>query len=181
VSQPFLGMIQTFAFNFAPKGWALCNGQLLSIQQNQALFALLGTTYGGNGVQNFGLPNLQSRTPLGYGNSSTGNYTLGEIGGVETVTLTTPQLPLHNHTLSGNTGAGTTDTPTASTSLGNGTNAGSPGPFTVQMYSSATPSGNVLTAASVGTNGSNQPHSNLMPYLTISVCIALSGIFPSRN
>ena len=180
MTAPYLGMIQSFAFPFAPKGWALCNGQLLAIQQNQALFSLLGTTYGGNGTQNFGLPNLQSRTPLGYGNGTTGTYTLGEIAGVENVTLLTTQLPQHNHLLSGNTTAGSTDTPASNTSLANGTNVGSPGPFTVQMYSSATPSGQ-LASQSVGNYGSSLPHPNLMPYLVINFCIALSGVFPSRN
>jgi microcystin-dependent protein len=180
VSQPYLGTIQSFAFNYAPKGWLQCNGQTLPINQYQALFSLLGTTYGGNGIQTFALPNLQSRTPLGYGNGFNGNYVLGENGGTENVTLTLNEMPSHNHLLQGNTTVGSTDTPTASTSLANGTNAGTPGPFNVLMYTNNAPNNHQYTGT-IGNNGGSQPHANLMPYLTINFCIAMVGIFPSRN
>jgi microcystin-dependent protein len=170
----FLGQIMLTGFPFAPKGFALCNGQLLSIAQNQALFSLLGTTYGGNGTTNFALPNLMSRTPVGFGNSvdpswSPSPYNLGDIGGTETVTLTTSQMPGHNHQISGNIAAGTIRNPTGAEY----------GTSSVSIFAPA--SDTLVPLQGVGTAGNNQPHPNIQPYNTINFVIALTGIYPSRN
>ena len=173
MSDQFLGELRAFGFNFAPKGWAFCNGQLLSIQQNAALFGLLGTTYGGNGVTTFQLPNLQSRVPMHFGQAPGGtSYTEGELGGVESVTLSSTQMPTHIHMLNGVSASGNTNRPSnvlyASGSTGNeafyGGGALQP-----------------LTPSTIGPTGQNQPHTNLQPYLAINWCIALEGLFPSRN
>lgn len=167
MSQPFLAQIQMFSFGFPPRGWAQCNGQLLQIAQNQALFSLLGTTYGGNGVTTFGLPNLQGRTPLHFGQGpGLSNRVLGQTGGIENVTLLTTQIPAHTHTVSANTAA-----PTLGTPAGNLWAQGN--------YSAS--GGSAMAAGDVGNAGGNQPHPNLSPYLVVNFCIALSGIFPSRN
>ena len=164
-SEPFLSEIKVVSFNFPPSGWALCNGQLLPINQNQALFALLGTTYGGNGQTNFALPNLRGRVPIHMGNG----HTLGESAGSTSVTLDIQQLPQHLHTFQATNQNGV---------LANPTNAFLAG--VNNMYgpvASLTP----LVAASVTSVGGNQPHNNMMPYLTLNFIIALQGIFPSRN
>lgn len=162
--EPFLAQIMIVSFNFAPKGWALCNGQLMPINQNQALFSLLGTTYGGDGRVSFGLPNLQGRIPNGVG----GSYVLGEIGGVPSVTLNTTQLPAHNHIWSANS-TPPTGGKAPGTLLG-GANAYRASPLDSTMLPSA-----------VSTVGGSQPHTNMMPYLVLNYCIALQGIFPSQN
>ncbi|MFC4763152.1 phage tail protein [Dyella koreensis] len=167
MSQPFLGQVMPVAFNFAPKGFAFCNGQLLPISQNQALFALLGTYYGGNGTTNFQLPNLQSRTPVG----STNGADIGQIGGVENVTLQTSQIPGHNHTFSATTDAGTTRIPAGNVLLGT---AGAQ-----KVYGS---SGGAQIPLNVLDNaGQTLPHPNLQPYTVLNFCIALNGVFPSRG
>jgi microcystin-dependent protein len=173
MSEPFLGMIATFGFTFAPRGWAFCNGQLLSIAQNTALFALLGTTYGGDGQTTFALPNLQSRVPLHFGQGTgLSQYDLGEVTGVENVTLTQAQISPHNHnSTTPATGADANSVdPAVGAVLGTGTNIYRVGAASVQM--SPTPTS--LT-------GGGQPFSDLQPLLTINFCIALEGIFPSRN
>ena len=170
MAEPFLSEIRIMSFNFAPKGWALCNGQLLPINQNQALFSLLGTTFGGNGQTNFALPDLRGRVPMHEGNG----HTLGEKAGSEAVTLSLSQIPTHTHLLSGNnaqnTNAGLVDTPVSNYwanagktifNTGNGNSAMSP-----------------QTVASVG---GSQAHENRSPFLTLNFCIALQGIFPSQN
>ena len=166
MSSPFLGQIIPVAFNFAPKGWAFCSGQILPINQNQALFSLLGTTYGGNGQTTFQLPNLQSRVAMHAGNG----HTLGEVGGVETVTLTANQVGAHGHTVTqpASKDEETTNRPDgAYQTVGGayGSSAGNP------------PMGGTLTSAV----GGNQPHSNLQPYLALPFVISLVGIFPSRS
>lgn len=167
MSQPFLGQVMPVAFNFAPKGFAFCNGQLMSISQNQALFALLGTYYGGNGTTNFALPNLQSRTPVG----STNGADIGQIGGVENVTLQTSQIPGHNHAFSATTDAGSTRIPAGNVLLGT---AG-----TQKVYGS---SGGAQIPLNVLDNaGQTLPHPNLQPYTVLNFCIALNGVFPSRG
>ncbi|QWP75685.1 phage tail protein [Lysobacter sp. K5869] len=170
MTEVFLGQIMPVAFNYPPRGFAFCNGQLMAIAQNQALFSLLGTTYGGNGTTNFALPDLRSRTPVGFGNGTSG-YTLGEQGGVENVTLLTTQLPNHTHAVSGTTAAATTraqrDGLYAKDTTAIYANTG--GPQVTMGPSTVTPS------------GGTQPHTNIQPYLTINFCIALSGIYPSRN
>jgi microcystin-dependent protein len=165
VSTPYISEIRMMSFNFAPKGWAMCNGQLLPINQNQALFSLLGTTYGGDGRVNFALPNLQGRVPLHMGNG----YTEGQSAGEQAHVLTIGEDPVHTHTAYGTpTDA---DIPTAT---GNylGAQAGTYGPPT---------SPTTLVSSTVGNAGGSQPHDNMQPYLTLTFCIALQGVFPSQN
>ncbi len=177
MADPFIGEIRMFAGNFAPRGWQFCNGQLLAISQWSAVFALLGTTYGGNGQTTFGLPDLRGRAPLHWG---TGNglspYSLGQVGGVENVTLLSTQMPAHTHALNANTGLGEATTPTGNVpAMVGDPNAGT-------TYSAYSPMANTaMGATAIGAAGSSQPHSNLQPYLCVSFIIALEGIFPSRN
>jgi microcystin-dependent protein len=183
MTQAFLGQITLFAGNFAPQGTAFCNGQSLSIQQNTALFSLLGTFYGGDGVTSFALPNLQSRLPVHQG-SGTGlsNYVIGQSGGAANVTIDVTTTPIHTHTLNA------TQTIATSSTISTGVLPGQPtaaiAPASPEFYANAgavplTP--NTLAAGVCGTAGGSQPHSNLMPSLCISFVIVLSGIFPSRN
>lgn len=174
MSQPFLGQIQPLAFGFAPIGWAQCNGQLLSIAQNTALFALIGTFYGGNGQTTFALPNLQSRVPVHMGTNAGESYVIGEEGGAEQVTLNSATMATHSHAFSGTTDAGNEASPTAGAALAKIGGAGN------SYYASDT-TPQSLSLSSVGMVGGNQPHDNIQPYLTINWCIALTGIFPSRN
>jgi microcystin-dependent protein len=169
MSSFFIGQVSTFGFAFAPRYWAQCNGQLLAIAQNQALFSLLGTTYGGNGTTTFALPDLRSRTPIGAG--SPGLYVQGQAGGTENVTLVSTQIPAHVHSLAGTTGNGTVRNPNGA--IYANTTASLHGPSTGAVVP--------LNAATVANAGSTQPHTNLQPYLAINFCIALQGIFPSRN
>lgn len=166
MSQPFLGQIMPVGFNFAPKGFALCNGQLLPIAQNQALFSLLGTYYGGNGTTNFQLPDLRSRTPVG----STNGADIGQIGGVENVTLTTANLPMHNHSFSANTAVATAIDPSKGVFGNTGTE---------QIYGAS--SGAQIALNVLDNAGQTLPHSNLQPYLVLNFCIALVGVYPSRS
>ncbi len=167
MSDPYLGEIRIMSFDFAPKGWALCNGQFLPINQNQALFALLGTTYGGNGQTTVALPNLQGCVPIHTGNG----HTLGEKGGASAVTITQQTMPQHLHFMQGTTQDASGPVPTNAL-LGKANN----------MYQSANSGGLVaLNPASVTNVGGSQPHNNMMPYLVLNFCIALQGIFPSPN
>jgi len=165
MAEPFLAEIRMMSFVFAPRGWALCNGQLLPINQNQGLFSLLGTTFGGDGRVNFGLPNLQGRTPIHVGNG----HTLGEAGGTVSVTLSQQQLPQHSHAATATSVGGTTATPTNNL-LASYLNGYAPGNGST-----------VLAPGSITSVGGSQAHENRQPYLTISFCIALQGIFPSSN
>ncbi|MDQ3920689.1 MAG: tail fiber protein [Acidobacteriota bacterium] len=167
MSEPFLSEIRIMAFDFPPKGWALCNGQTLPINQNQPLFALLGTTYGGDGRVNFQLPNLQGQVPIHVG----GGHTLGERAGSTAVTLNIQQLPMHLHTLSGATQNGGLIIPTGNLL------AGSPNQFYIQPDQNL----QAMSQSSVSSVGGSQAHNNMMPYLVLNFCIALQGIFPSRN
>lgn len=169
MAEPYLGEVRFFAFATVPKGWATCDGQLLAIAQNQALFSILGVAYGGDGKVNFALPNLQGRVPVHWGQSATGagSVQLGDSKGEATHTLLSTEMPLHNHVLMGN------DTPTAKTPAGNvwsGFN---------NLY--ATTPNTVMAPTALATAGGGQPHSNLQPYLVGSYCIALIGVYPSRN
>jgi microcystin-dependent protein len=166
MSEPFLSEIKVVSFNFPPKGWALCNGQFLPINQNQALFALLGTTYGGNGQTTFALPNLRGRVPIHIGNG----HTLGEAAGSTSVTVNIQQLPTHTHFVNASLTAG--DTPASSGTLLADTPA--------NIYN---PPANLTTLnpANVSSVGGSQPHNNMMPYLVLNFIIALQGIFPSQN
>jgi microcystin-dependent protein len=168
VSQPFIGEIRLFGFNFAPRGWAPCQGQLLSIAQNTALFALLGTMYGGNGQTTFALPDLRGRFPMSFGQGAgLTNRTQGEMSGTETVTLTQGQMPPHNHPLrSTNQPSGTTR-PAGNYPAGGG------------AYAAA--ADGTMAPDVVNVAGGGQPHDNIPPYLVLNYCIALEGIFPSRN
>lgn len=167
MSEPFLGEIKIISWNFPPKGWTFCNGQLLPINQNQALFSILGTTYGGDGRQTFGLPNLQGRTPFHVGNG----ISLGEIGGETSHTLNISELPAHTHTPVGSS----TNPPTAPGGAGNLWTANNSKP-----YAAAT-DGSVMNPAGILATGGNQPHENMSPYLVLNFIIALQGIFPSPN
>ena len=169
MGSPFIGEIRLFAGNFAPVNWAFCNGQILAISENEALFNLIGTTYGGDGVTTFALPNLQSRVPIHQGTDRQGTtWVEGQISGTENVTLLTGQMPQHNHTVAANPNGGSNN-PTGSL-YGGGDS----------MFSGNTPSVQ-MSAAIVANNPGSQPHSNLMPFLTVSFILSLFGIFPSRN
>jgi microcystin-dependent protein len=175
MSQPFLGEIRAWACNFAPAHWAFCQGQILPIQQYSALFSLLGTYYGGNGTTNFGLPDLQGRVPLGYGTSNIGNvYDIGQPGGVEQVRLQTSEMPRHTHTVGAQTAVGGHSTPSDGSALAqNGKGS---------FYAADASAQTQLNPGTVSPyTGGNLPHSNVQPYQAINWCIALSGIFPSRN
>src|SRR5579859_2256489 len=181
MSDQFIGEVRPFACNFAPSGWAFCQGQLLSISQNTALFALLGTFYGGNGTTNFALPDLRSRVPMKFGTDPSGNiYDIGEIAGTETVTLNSNQMPIHTHTFSGIGRTVGNQSPADGDALGTASLAGfTPGdPFYASDSAALTPL-NVGTVSLYA--GGNQPHVNIQPYQAINWCIALRGIFPSRN
>lgn len=185
MSEPFLGQISMFGFGFPPKHWALCNGQTLSVQQNTALFSLLGTYYGGNGKTTFNLPDLRGRTPLGVGSyPGFGNFTPGQIGGAEGVVLNGNEMPAHTHTLNvvatpPDLTKNTITCTGATLSQTTGTKQGG-GSFTLNLYAADPNPGATLAGPSIGNTG-GQPHPNLMPSLVISFCIALGGIFPSRN
>jgi microcystin-dependent protein len=168
-AEPFVGQIIMVPYNFAPRGWIMCEGQLLSIAQNQALFSLLGTQYGGDGISNFAVPDLRGRFPLGTGSSFHGFN--GEVGGSEAYTLTVAQLPAHSHPLIASTSEATLSSPT---------NAALASKARVPLYAPGT-SGAMMTASSIGTTGGNQPYPVMPPFTTVTYIIALQGIFPARE
>jgi microcystin-dependent protein len=168
MAEPFLSEIRLMSFVFAPKGWALCNGQLLPINQNQALFSLLGTTYGGDGRVNFARPDVRGRVPIHVGSG----HTLGERGGEQAHTLTAAEIPVHTHAANASTTQATTGIPGSTVMLS--TSAGS---FAYGPPQSLVP----MDATTVANTGGSQAHLNMQPFLTISFCIALQGIFPSPN
>lgn len=165
MSTPFLCEIRIMSYTYAPKGWAQCNGQLLPINQNQPLFSLLGTMYGGDGRVNFALPDLRGRVPIHMGDG----FTQGERGGQESHTLIQSELPAHNHVVQGNSGTANAGTPVAN----------------VWASQDAAPYGSssnvAMNPTTTGSTGGNQPHNNLSPYLVLNFCIALQGIFPSQT
>ena len=174
MSEPFLGEIRPFGFNFAPRGWAMCAGQMLSISQNTALFSLLGTTYGGNGQTTFGLPDLRGRAPVHPGNGPGLPFVgQGDLGGTEAVTLLPQQLPSHGHVT-----RASADLAAGSSPAGN--LMGAKGRGGVDVYAAAT-NFTALAPGAVGSAGSSQAHNNMQPSLVVNFCIALEGIFPSRN
>ena len=172
MAQPYVGEMRMFAGNFAPAGWMFCAGQLLPISENETLFNLIGTTYGGDGQTTFALPNIQGRTMIhqGQGTGLT-SRNMGETGGAETVTLTTSQIPSHNHQIAAHTGAERSASPVNSI----------PGiaPATAPVYTSSASNAS-LGAGALGASGGSQPHNNLQPYLAVKCCISLFGIFPSQ-
>ncbi|SOD93233.1 phage tail protein [Spirosoma fluviale] len=173
--EPYIGQIQAFGFNFAPKGWAFCNGQLLPIAQYQALFSLLGTTYGGNGTTTFALPNLQGRAPIHFGQGpGLSFYDIGEMIGTENVTLLQSQMPAHNHTLGVSTEPGSSNSPAGKVSavVIDGSESA------VNAYGSSINS--TASAQAIGMAGNNAPVSVMQPVIAINYCIALEGIYPSR-
>ncbi len=165
MSEPFLGEVKIISWNFPPKGWAFCNGQLLPINQNQALFSILGTTYGGDGRVTFGLPNLQGRTPVHVGNG----IALGELGGETAHTLNISELPAHNHVPVGSSNTATDPSP-----AGNVWPKDPNNPFN-------TASNTAMSPQCISATGGSQPHENMSPYLVLNFVIALQGIFPSQN
>jgi microcystin-dependent protein len=172
MSQPFIGEIRIFAGSFAPANWAFCDGQALAISQNDALFSLLGTTYGGDGVNTFNLPDLRGRLPLHQGTDGGSSYVLGQNGGVESVTLSTQQIPAHTH-------------PFAVVGSRSGEHSSPDGNLPAQSlnvtpYINDVPSGGFVSAA-IGQTGGSQPHENLQPFLCVSFIIALFGVFPSSS
>ena len=177
MSTPFLGQILVFAGNFAPKGFALCNGQLLSINSNQALFAILGTTYGGNGMTTFALPDLRGTAVLHFGQGvGLSNYNLGQVAGSETAPLTVSTMPAHTHPVACTTASGNTSSPSgalwAQAPSVSGTRGG--------PYSTAAANASMASGA-IADTGATQPHANVQPVLVVTYIIALQGIFPSRN
>lgn len=179
----FVGTIMTFGFNFAPHNWALCNGQQIAVQQNTALFSLLGTYYGGNGTTNFLLPNMQSRLPVGMGQGpGLSAYTIGEASGTETTSISILNMPAHNHPISVNNTAATVNVPTTGAAIAdaNGSDPTNGDAVTVNIYAPAAPN-TVLHPQTCGVSGGNQPISILQPTLAVNYSIALYGIYPSRN
>jgi microcystin-dependent protein len=181
-AEPFIGELLLWAGNFAPRGYALCAGQLLSISQNTALFSILGTTYGGNGTSNFALPDLRGRITVGFGQGpGLSFYNLGQFGGEELHQLDTQEMPLHQHAVNAviNGQSNGTNIPGSAVLLATAYAAETGNPL-APFYSSAAPT-LTMNAAAVGAAGSNQAHENRMPFLTLNWCIALTGVFPSRN
>jgi microcystin-dependent protein len=186
MSQPYLGQIEAFAFGFVPKGWQACQGQLLPIAQNQALFSLLGTTYGGNGIQTFGLPDLRGRAAMGQGNGSgLTQRVIGETVGEENHTILITEVPMHNHLLQTTPNSPTSnnvDTPGPTVLLGPATAAQGNNPIPINPYIPTPPNPTIpMSPAAIGLNNGGQPHANMMPFLVVEFCIAMAGIFPSRN
>lgn len=171
MAQPYVGEIRMFAGNFAPAGWMFCDGQLLPISENDVLFQLIGTTYGGDGESTFALPNLQSRVPIHMGSNAGQTFLIGEAAGVESVTLSVQQIPSHTHPLLGSTGNGAQANPNnnvlASSTL-------------VKPYAQETASV-AMAPTSIGPVGGSQPHDNIQPYLCVNFIISLFGIFPSQT
>jgi len=169
MAEPFLSEIRLMSFGFPPKGWALCDGQLLPINQNQALFSLLGTTYGGDGRVNFGLPDLQGRVPIHMGSG----HTLGERGGEQGHTLSISEIPTHTHSVQATTVVATTNNPTSALTLAQSTAA--------NLYGSAASNLQAMASNAVANVGGSQAHLNMQPFLVLNFSIALQGIFPSQT
>ncbi|WP_395684406.1 phage tail protein [Dokdonella sp.] len=172
MSNPFLGEIRMAGFNFAPRGWAFCAGQLLPISQNDALYALVGTTYGGDGVTTFGVPDLRGRVPINQGQGpGLSNYVLGQMAGTESVTLITAQIPSHVHVINAASSGARSSSPSGNL-LGSGE---------ADIYNHDFANTVALSPSALAPSGGNQPHDNTQPFLCINFIIALEGVFPSRN
>ena len=174
MTDTFLGEIRPFAFNFCPEGWNYCDGTLLEINQNQALYSLLGTTYGGDGRTNFALPDLRSRTPLCSGESGIYDFTLGTADGQETVTLTAGEMPAHSHGFQADNSLGNRPSPDGILAIPNG------GDVHVSIYNGDLSSPVALNEATIGTTGGGTAHPNMPPFLTLNYCIAVTGVYPPR-
>jgi microcystin-dependent protein len=180
MSSPFVAEIRIFGFNFAPTGWAQCNGQLLPISQNTALFSLLGTYYGGDGKSTFALPNFEGNVPLNQGQGpGLTDRVLGETSGSASITLLSSEMPIHNHNFVGATENATTVT-SSGNQLANGFTGNLQGNVQAKMYSTAN-SNAQMNVNAIGITGSSLPHNNMMPFITLNFCIALQGIFPPRS
>jgi len=179
MSQPYVGQILMFGGNFAPAGWMTCEGQLLPISENETLFQLIGTTYGGDGESTFALPSMGGRIPIHMGTGSgLSTYIIGESGGTESVTLTTQQIPQHSHLAVANASPGTITTPTVSSILATeAVSNGTSNPYTYAPFDAA--SQVTLPSSAIGGTGGNQPHENVQPVLAVLFCISLFGVFPS--
>jgi microcystin-dependent protein len=176
MADPFVAEIRIFPFNFAPKGWAWCNGQLLPLSQNTALFSLLGTTYGGDGKSNFALPDLEGRAPMHPGQGpGLSLHDLGETGGSETVTLLESEIPAHSHAFKANINQGDNLVPSPTISLAQSTGGG------LYVTSASNPPLTAMSPNALAPAGGDQPHNNMMPYLTFYFNIALQGVFPPRT
>jgi microcystin-dependent protein len=178
MSNPFVAEIRIFPFTFAPKGWAFCNGQILPLSQNTALFSLLGTSYGGDGKSNFALPDLQGSVAMHttqFSSSPFGQFPLGDASGEDYVTLLTSEMPIHTHTVQGelNHANTTSNTPGASVPANANPN--------LTFSTGATPQIATMNPSMISVAGGSQPHNNLMPYLTLNYCIALQGVYPPRS
>lgn len=174
MADPFVAEIRIFPFNFPPRGWAWCDGQIIPISQNTALFSLLGTTYGGDGRSTFALPDLKGRSPMFYGQGpGLSLYDQGEVGGSETVSLLTSEMPAHTHTMRANDGDGSIPIPTGNVAAGPGADRN------LFLYRDGPPNA-FMSPTAVTNAGGNQPHNNMQPYLTFYFCIALQGVFPPR-
>lgn len=171
-TEPYVGQIMSFGGNFAPQGWALCDGSLLPISQYDALFSLIGATYGGDGQTTFALPDLRGRAALHQGQGpGLSSYSLGQNGGVEAVTLTVSQAPPHSHPVLGHSGAGDSPHPAGAVWAGS----------SVALYTAGAAANAAMGASSISPGGGNQPHNNMLPFLTLNFCIALEGIYPSQS
>jgi len=176
MANPYVGEIRMVAFNFAPTGWALCNGQIMTISQNTALFSLLGTYYGGNGTSNFALPNMQASLPMAAGNGNgLSPRVIGESGGEPVVTLLTAQMPSHNHGVNCDNGGGTSNAPAGALWANDGTGRG------INIYANSAGTSQVMNNAALQLTGNNLPHNNMPPYLGINFIVALQGVYPSRG
>lgn len=173
MSEPFLAEVRIVGFNFAPRGWAFCDGQILPINQNQSLYSLLGTTYGGDGRTSFALPDLRGRTPIHVGNNDAGgSHSYGQKGGVETITLSAAEMPQHNHGQKATSEDASIATPTGNQLAKTADNV---------YGAKSTDPNDQLNAGSIANVGGGQAHDNMQPYLAVNFCIALRGLFPSRN
>jgi microcystin-dependent protein len=173
MSEAFVGELRCFGFSFAPVDWAQCNGQLISISQNATLFDLIGTTYGGDGINTYALPDLRSRVPVHFGTQTGATYTMGEYNGVETVTITAQTMPAHTHLVGATTNTATLKRPVNGTFYAQSSGG--------NTYYAAPGSPTALTAATIGNSGGGGSHSNIQPYLTLNWCISLYGVFPTQN
>jgi microcystin-dependent protein len=181
MSDPFVAEIRIFPFNFAPTGWAFCNGQLLPISQNTALFSLLGTTYGGDGKSTFALPNLQGNAPLQQGQGpGLSLYDLGEETGSQTETLLNTELPAHQHNFFVTSAQGNSESANGN-QLGVGTSGTKAQNYVANLYSTSGPGNAIMSPQALSLTGGSQPHNNMMPFLTLNFCIAMQGIFPPRS